>query len=488
MMAAANFNLRSWNSNCRSVPEAAKSDQILDKDKFSKILGMRWDAINDVITFSVRMIPISDLITKREVLKHTAILYDPLGLLTPVTIRAKIMLQELWQKKYSWDIPLPYDIQERWHEIASDINCVSSEAFDRYLLKNDVTQNFATCTDDTTLHVFVDASMAAYEAAVYICRGNKSALVMSKTRVAPLKELTLPRLELMAAVIAARLVRHLLWEVAVFKVELWSDSQITLHWLQTTKRLQRFVKNRVDTINKLTHNRKWKYYPTKENPADLLTRGIRANQFTNNVLWSKGPKWITDAKKWPKWDSVSTAVCTMCTEDCHEREIDTTTSTFSSVNVTGIHNVIKVTRYSKLGKLLRITAYVLRFVRNCMSDKSTIRLEPFTIAELKEEDHLWIRSSQRTSYKEEIDNMKSKESRLPLVKQLKLFIDDAGDIQCCGRIHNAPIPENTMFPYLLSQKHPYTPLVVQEMHNRLFHSGVSATITYLIQKYWIPTA
>ena len=242
MMAAANFNLRSWNFNCRSVHEAAKTDQILDKDKFSKILGMKWDAINDVISFPERMIPISDLITKREGLKHTARLYDLLGLLTPVTIRAKIMLQELWQKKYSWDIPLPYDLQQRWHEIASDINCVSSEVFDRYLFKNDVTQNLATCTDETTLHVFVDASMAAYGAAVYICRGNKSALVMSKTRVAPLKEFTFPRLELMAAIIGARLGRHLLREVAVSKVELWSDSQITLHWLQTTKTLQRFVK------------------------------------------------------------------------------------------------------------------------------------------------------------------------------------------------------------------------------------------------------
>ena len=138
----------------------------------------------------------------------------------------------------------------------------------------------------------------------------------------------------------------------------------------------------------------------------------------------------------------------MCTEDCRECEIDTTTSTFSSVNVTGIHNVIEVTRYSKLGKLLRNTTYVLRSVRNCMSDKLTRRFEPLTIAVLKEADHLWIWSSRRTSYKEEIDNMKSKESRLPLVKQ---FIDDAGDIRCCGRIHNAPVLENTKFPYLLSR-------------------------------------
>ena len=267
IMSAASFNLRSWNSNSKSVCEAAKSDQVLDNDEFSKVLGMKWDATNDLISFPEQQIPMSDVITKREVLQHTARLYDPLGLLTPVTIQAKIMLQELWLKKFPWDTPLPYDLQQRWHKIARDMNCVSANAFDRYLF-NKETEDPSTCTDETTLQVFVDGSMSAYGAAFYISKNNMSTLVMSKSRVAPLKGLTLPQLELMAAVIGARLSRHVQKEVTVTKVELWSDSQIVLHWFQTTRTLQRFVKNQVNEINGLTDNRKWRYCPTKENPAD----------------------------------------------------------------------------------------------------------------------------------------------------------------------------------------------------------------------------
>ena len=130
---------------------------------------------------------------------------------------------------------------------------------------------------------------------------------------------------------------------------------------------------------------------------------------------------------------------------------------------------------------------MLRFIRNCRLDKSTRRLEPLTVAELNEADHLWIRGSQRTKHSDEIDNLKSKHSRLTLVKQLKLFLDDEGDIRCGGRIHNAPVSEEAKFPYLLPPKIPYTRLLVEDAHERLLHSGVCATITYLRQKYWIPT-
>ena len=146
-----------------------------------------------------------------------------------------------------------------------------------------------------------------------------------------------------------------------------------------------------------------------------------------------------------------------------------------------------MTRFSKLRKLIRITAYVLRFIRNCRLEKSTRRLEPLTVAELNEADHLWIRSSQRTTYSDEIDNLKSKHSRLTLVKQLKLFLDDEGDIRCDERIHNAPVSEDAKFPYLLPPKIPYTGLLVEDAHKRLLHFGVYATTTYLRQKYWITT-
>ena len=172
---------------------------------------------------------------------------------------------------YTWDTPLPSDLQQKWTNIAY----ASSSTFSRYLF-NDGIDGIVATAEDSTLHVFSDASMKSYGAAIYICRGNQFTLVMAKSRVSPLKKFNLPKLELMAAVIAARLVRHIQQELNLSKIELWSDSQIVLHWLQTSRSLQRFVRNRVAEIRELTENRKWRYCPTKENAADVLTRGLTA--------------------------------------------------------------------------------------------------------------------------------------------------------------------------------------------------------------------
>ena len=203
-----------------------------------------------------------------------------------------------------------------------------------------------------------------------------------------------------------------------------------------------------------------------------------------------GPDWLADTGRWPTWEHQTTAALyTPSSDNCDGYELQPTVSTSPVTNtITGIHNVIDVTRYRKLRKLLRITAFILRFARNCRTHKSTCRIEHLTASELQEAEQLWIKSCQHCICSEEIKSMrfKLKENRLPLVKQLRLFIDGAGDIRCGGRIHNAPICEDAKFPYLLPQKHPFTRLVVLDAHERLLHSGSSSTITYLRQKCWIP--
>ena len=209
---------------------------------------------------------------------------------------------------------------------------------------------------------------------------------------------------------------------------------LILHWLQTSKPLPRFVKNRVQEIHQLTEHRKWRYCPTKDNPADLLTRGIAATDFTGNRLWFQGPSWIVDTGSWPTWDPETTTVC--ATEvDAEPTDIQPDVSS----NVTeGIDKLIKVERYSTLTRLLRVTALVMRFIFNCRSEKSARRLEPVTSSELRDAELMWVRSCQQNAYGDEIRSIKSGTIRTPLVKQLKLFIDDRGNIRSGGRIHNAP--------------------------------------------------
>ncbi|CAG2220764.1 unnamed protein product [Mytilus edulis] len=166
----------------------------------------------------------------------------------------------------------------------------------------------------------------------------------------------------MAALIGARLADHVKSVLHIEDITFWSNSQIVLQWLSTSKQLKRFIRNRVTEIRKLTNTQEWRYCPTKDNPADLLTRGLSVSQFEKNTLWFNGPEWITDTSKWPSWKPNDTTVLLTSTDiedsSTADNEID---------NQQGIHQIVQITRYSTLSKLLRITAYLLRFIRNCRS-------------------------------------------------------------------------------------------------------------------------
>ena len=129
-----------------------------------------------------------------------------------------------------------------------------------------------------------------------------SGFVIAKSRVAPLKCPTLPRLELMAALIAARLTKFVINSLNLVNIPVyvWVDSQITLHWIHSSKRLPQFVTHRVAEINRLLPSVTWKYCPSGDNPADLLTTGLTFQQFQSSSLWTHSPKWLPDKVQWPK--------------------------------------------------------------------------------------------------------------------------------------------------------------------------------------------
>ena len=282
IMKQANFNLRAWASNCQAIQSLAEADHTADKSTLVNVLGLQWNIESDTLHFSVKTaIPEHHtLITKREILQQSSKIFDPLGYLSPVTIQAKLLLQQLWQKNVQWDEPLPQPLQKRWISIATEIQLAT---------KISISRRYITTKDPITvdqLHIFADASTKAYGAVAYLRSSNHTAFITAKTRVAPLKELILPRLELMAAVITSR--------ISVFVIDslslqdkplyLWSDSQIVLYWIKQKKHLASFVSHRVNEIHQLTPTATWGYCPTEENPADLLTRGIAAASLQSSTL------------------------------------------------------------------------------------------------------------------------------------------------------------------------------------------------------------
>lgn len=213
---------------------------------------------------------------KDSLLQATARIFDPFGFLAPISITTKIMFQSLWERGAQWDDPLPSDILETWNKWCEQLPDLRKVSVPRKLgqdIKNDSAQ--------PELHVFCDASPKAYGAVAYIkSRTNQGidiVLLMAKSRVAPLKRLSLPRLELMGALIGARLARYVIERLGIptIRIHCWSDSSVALSWIRSSAlKWKPFVSNRVQEIQTLTDPAVWNHCPGRENPADLLTRGV----------------------------------------------------------------------------------------------------------------------------------------------------------------------------------------------------------------------
>ncbi|XP_060588234.1 uncharacterized protein LOC132743696 [Ruditapes philippinarum] len=479
LMSEAGFNLRSWTSNSSKLCEYAVAEKVLDKDKVVKVLGMLWDPDNDEMSFVQRTIVNSERTTKRFILKQTSKLYDPLGLLSPVTVRAKLLVQDLWKKKFDWDTPLPVDIINTWTDLSIDLNSVIQTKFQRpYFPTTENTANSA----DFNLHVFVDASARAYGAVAYLTSGHTSTIVFAKNRVAPVKEITLPRLELMAALIGARVTHHVSNAFTCKKITSLSDSQNVLSWLKSTNTLKRFMLNRVEEIKKLTPDIEWRYCPTDQNPADLQTRGLTAIQLQSSTLWKNGPTWLIHNNKWPTLEQTRAITFTTLTEQNSEEEIVS-----DKRGNSGLRQILELNRYSSFHKLLRVTAYVIRFTKNCRVTYNYRQICPLSTEELRLAEGKLIETCQQQYFPDVIQDLKSQKKRSPIIRQLRLYLDKDGCIRCGGRIHNAQLPETTRFPFLMSPKSHVTRLIIEDAHYNQLHAGVAHTVTHLRQKYWIPS-
>ena len=184
---------------------------------------------------------------------------------------------------------------------------------------------------------------------------------MAKSRVVPLKSQTLSRLELMAALITARPTKFVLdsLELANIPVYVWVDSQKALYWVCSHKRLPQFVAHRVTEVKNLLPLASWKYCPSSNNLADLLTRGLSFEQFQSSTLWINGPTWLCNQQQWPRWDFQSSISHLNAVAAIIEPFVPT-----DQPPTTGLHFLIQATRFSTLRKLLSVTSYVHRFIHN----------------------------------------------------------------------------------------------------------------------------
>ena len=487
----AGMELKKWKSNNPDVMKHINEiDPSTPEGDERKVLGTWWNAASDEFYYKVnqKMYKPNQHITKRMIIGSVPTLHDPIGFIAPVILKAKVMIQKLWASGVEWDEDLTNtDVANEWLTWKEDLNNLSEIKQPRKYSPE------GTTIINQQVHVFCDASEKGYAAAAYMRSEDENSnihvsLITAKTKVAPLKFVTLPRLELLSAVIGSRL--SLKIKTALKNKDIvfyhWSDSSITLHWIKNSDtRWKTFVETRVDEIRN-TDPASWSHCPGKENPADVASRGTCVSQLQESPLWWGGPDWLRQSEEnWPKKISVTIPNKEVLREKRH-KQVNCLVTTTTEV-------VIDPHKYNKMRKLIRVTAYLKRFINNCKSKKAgkPVNLDELTAEELQVAETYWLKQVQEEYYHEELTRLKSgnmvkKDSK---ISQLSPILDEeTGLMKMKGRIQNSNLTEEEKHPVILPHQSHIVRLLVEDTHRKQMHSGINHTLVALREKYWVTHA
>ena len=467
VLAKGGFNLRKFVSNSIRV-EGSSSGEC------HKVLGITWNVGTDELVIDMRDIVLEANVnnpTKRHAVSVASKIYDPMGLVSPVTVRFKMFLQDLHSSKLGWDDEITGNLLHKWVELVSSVKLSEPFSIPRCY--------FSTTVREYKLCGFSDASTKAYAAVVYL-QGNmeterRSVFVASKTRIAPIKQQTIPRLELLGALLLVRLVAKisaaLQSEISLLEPECYTDSQVALYWIKGSNRdWKPFVDNRIKEIRSLTSPDSWRHCPGKDNPADLPSRGLSPGELASSSLWHTGPTWLNEnhtVYEEPPGEMPASCVEEMrvserreCGSLVRENELD----------------CIELERFSSFDRLIRVTAFVLKAIAIFKCGRKSACEKDF-VEYCDEAEVLWVREAQASLIHER--NFKKWKT------QLQLFKDRVGLWRCKGRLGNADLPYGTKHPILLPTKHRLTELIIKRAHERVFHNGVKDTLSEIRSAYWI---
>ena len=413
LMGQAKFNLRSWSTNSDQLKEVTRGDNTSDPNTTVGRLGLCWNTCTDIVSLATRKFPaINTYVTKRDVLQTSSQIFDLLGWATPVTVKTKILMQEIWQTKLSWDEPLSNVIKDKWIDILTDL-----QELPQLMIPQPYFPSNQPGTQIDNMFVFADASTKAYGAVVYLNSKSNICLAMSKNRVAPLKTTSLPRLELMAAVVATRLAKFVYSSITskqpIVQVHFWTDSQIVLHWIHKGSNPKPFITHRIQEICEAFSATHWSFTPSADNPADLLTRGVSTNQLRTFHLWTQGPRWLLTQSDWPTW-TLTPVLCLQAEKDIEPESSTGRAESTESRN--SILRLIDISQYSCIHRLLTITAYVLRWIHNVRKLQPNL-YGPITSGEFTNARRYLVKGVQYSSYHDELAYLLKKAIQVPPFSQ-----------------------------------------------------------------------
>ncbi|XP_052565835.1 uncharacterized protein LOC120412439 [Culex pipiens pallens] len=492
MMISGGFRLRKWACNRAEVLRGVAEENLaiplpeginLDKESSVKTLGLTWIPNTDEfkVQFDITPTVAEDELCKRVVLSKAASLFDPHGWFGATITTAKIFLQQLWTlvdaegKRLDWDTPLPPTVGENWRKYEEQLPVLNSIRFARCVVIPNA--------EKVELHCFSDASKKAYGGCVYVRSENAAGdvmvrLVASKSRVAPLKVQTIPRLELCGATLVAQLFKVLQEALDIsLSAHFWTDSTCVLSWLDAIPTTwATFVANRVSKIQTITEGHQWKHVPGVQNPADLISRGIMPNDIVDNLLWWNGPPWLALGREhWPN----STATVA---HDEVETERRHTAVAIVASNLQEFTDYY-LSKFETYPILIRRTAIWLRLMKNLPLPDEERSRGFITSAELRQAEYVLIRRVQKEVFAEE---WKALSASQPLPKKSPLrwyhpYIDRDQILRVGGRLTHSEEGEETKHPAVLPARHQLTRMILQHYHMRLLHAGPQLLLDRYLQ-------
>lgn len=495
---AGGFSIHNWVSNSTDVLTHMQDAGTIQKSltrfdsSVERVLGMHWKTVTDSFVFIINRKRLDPEIiegqrtpTKREVLSTVMSTFDPLGLIASFVVFAKVLLQDIWRSGVEWDEKILDEQDQKWKFWTEQFQYIENLSIPRCYMEewsNDLTYE---------LHVFVDASEVAYATTAYICSLNNNirqcTLIASKTRVAPTKPTSIPRLELLGAVLGARLLKTIEKSHTIqFKQRfLWTDSRTVLCWLRSDARKYRqFVALRIAEVLDITDVLEWRWVPSQENVADEATKWGPSPQFTINSRWYNGPNFLLQPpENWP----VEIATVTDPVEDeirpIHIHNLNTIQETVAP----------NADNFSTWERLLHITSTVPKVFDHWYkkSKKETTRRYTHTTSpdELTQAAKVLFKKAQESVYQEEISQLRFGRNveKTSKIYQYSPYIDEDGLIRMRGRIENAPgILHDTKRPVILPYDNRITFLYADYFHRKYLHKNHDTALNEIRQRVAIP--
>lgn len=511
------FRLTKWTTNCQNVlltiPLEDRATEVKDLDldqeslAIKRALGVQWCIRSDQFKFKVNIE--QKPLTRRGILSTMSSVYDPLGMLSPVILPARTILQELCRLRTGWDDTVPEHLAQQWTKWTDELQQLTDFGVSRCFKPPE----FGKAVE-ARLHHFSDACETGYGTVTYLVQRNNNeqvhcSFVLGKARVAPLKPTTIPRLELTAAALAVKVDVMLKKELRLPLADskFWTDSTAVLKYIANENiRFKTFVANRIAIILQASNVHQWSYVNTQLNPADCASRGQRVNAFMKNEVWIAGPSFLCEPEReWPvkpdhqeeltaedpevKKGVLVNVITAEERTDAMQQVIQYFSSWIRLKKAVAWFTRLKqtlVTLWRKRKELKRLYNNEQQLNKDMLSYKKSLKHTYLTVDDLQKAEIAIISHCQNNHFQEEISALLRKNSIKKSSRILRLSPQlEEGILRVGGRLSRASMPAEAKHPVIIPKNHHVANLILQDAHERLGHSGRNHVLSHVRQRYWI---